>query len=273
MADAWGYDEQNGPSHWVDIAPNAAGLKQSPIIIHPTEAVFNKQLDANKLHIAYEPVENARLINNGHSVQVEVPSSNSYVDGGPLSGKYQLRQFHFHWGVNDLVGSEHKIDDKTFSGEMHLVHWDASRFKSIQEAVQSTDGLCVLAVFIEVGTEHCALKAITDRLTEVSFANESVTLSDSFDLSRLLPDNISQYWTYNGSLTTPPCSESVIFIVFRHPIQVSEEQLEAFRSLISIPHESCETCDTSKALYHHIVNNYRPTMPLNDRTIASSFKD
>lgn len=264
----WGYSEHNGPAKWGEYAPNALGLHQSPIVIHPAEAVFEQRLQENALKFHYTEMEACSLINSGRSVQLTVPAAKCYVEGGPLDSKYELKQFHFHWGVSDSVGSEHVIDDKVFAAELHLVHWNCEKYKKFEDAVPSPGGLCVLTAFIESGAEHIGLEPLTKLMADIPYAGEQRSLSTSFNPFCLLPQATDKFWTYRGSLTTPPCYESVIFVLFKEAIQISPKQLESFRQLHLCTRDSAGAGDTSTRL----VNNFRPPMPLNDRTVSASFR-
>lgn len=264
----WGYAKHNGPSRWGELAPNALGLHQSPIVIHPADAVYDQRLQDNALKLHYTDMEACSIVNTGRSVQLNVPSAKCYVEGGPLNNKYELRQFHFHWGDVNSVGSEHVVDDKVFAAELHLVHWNCEKYKKFEDAVPSPDGLCVLTVFIEPGIEHSGMDLLTKLMADIPYAGDERTLSASFNPLCLLPKETDKYWTYRGSLTTPPCYESVIFVLFKEPVQTSPKQLESFRHLYLCAREAAGANDTSTQL----VNNFRPPMPLNGRTVSASFR-
>jgi carbonic anhydrase len=270
----WGYTEDNGPSHWGETAPDALGRHQSPIDIIPSEADFDRTLPDRPIVISYSDHHSFNLQNNGHSVQLTVDdddsSPRSKISRGPMDGDFHLKQFHFHWGSESSRGSEHKIDGKVFAAELHLVHWNSRQFRSFAEAAEATNGLVVLAVFIESGSEQRSLKEVTDLFGEIPFSEDHTTIPEGFNPASLLPDDLTKYWTYSGSLTTPPCHESVRFIVFRQPIQVSEEQLNAFRSLR--PRPFTRQSKVSSSTCCRLVNNFRPTMPINDRKVSASFR-
>uniref|UniRef100_A0A3Q0QY21 carbonic anhydrase n=1 Tax=Amphilophus citrinellus TaxID=61819 RepID=A0A3Q0QY21_AMPCI len=122
---------------------------------------------------------------------------------------------------------------------LHLVHWN-TKYQSFGEAVDKPDGLAVVGVFLKG--------------KQTSFAN--------FDPSTLLPDCLD-YWTYEGSLTTPPLYESVTWIVCKDPISVSSEQMAKFRSLLFSAEGEAKCC---------MVDNYRPPQPLKGRSVRASFK-
>ncbi|KAK3578467.1 hypothetical protein CHS0354_038557 [Potamilus streckersoni] len=146
------------------------------------------------------------------------------ISGGPLSGTYRLEQFHLHWGATDDIGSEHTINGTCYSAELHLVHFNCGNYKTFAEAVDKPDGLAVFGVMVEIGKEHAGFESITDVASKVLHKGQSTKLSKTFDPNCLLPADTSRYWTYPGSLTTPPLYESVTWIVFSKAISISREQ-------------------------------------------------
>ncbi|KAK4325794.1 hypothetical protein Pmani_003638, partial [Petrolisthes manimaculis] len=174
--------------------------------------------------------------NNGHSAQVEIDARNApRVKDGGLKGEYIFAQFHFHWGSDSTLGSEHTIDGVRYPMELHLVHYKAS-YGSLGEAVRRRDGLAVLGVMLEVSeTDNPALTPIANALKMV---NDSGMFAD-------------------GSLTTPTCNEVVTWTVFDNAIPISEKQLRSFRALRD---------DRGG----NIVNNFRPPQPLNNRKVMVS---
>ncbi|XP_042584063.1 carbonic anhydrase 7-like isoform X1 [Cyprinus carpio] len=262
----WGYGEYNGPSEWHKDYPIAEGNRQSPIDIVPSEAVFDARL--SPISLSYNNCTSVSISNNGHSVVVEFTDSDerSVIRGGPLENTYRLKQFHFHWGGKGCRGSEHTVGGKTYASELHLVHWNAIKYKSFGEAAAAPDGLAVLGIFLEVsfsiGDEHRALHQITDALYMVKFKG-SVTDFKGFNPKCLLPNSL-EYWTYPGSLTTPPLYESVTWIVLKEPIYVSEKQMGKFRTLLFNEEEEDDRM--------RMENNFRPPQPLKGRTVRASFK-
>lgn len=273
----WGYAEDNGPSRWGETVPDALGRHQSPIDIVPSAAEFDRRLADRPLRVSYSQHQCHHMQNNGHSVQVTLDDEGldlehqSRISGGPMDGQYTLKQFHFHWGASSTFGSEHKIEGKVYSAELHLVHWNAQSYPSFEDAASAPNGLVVLAIFIQAGEEHKTLKDLTKLFGQIHFSEDHVIIPDGFDPSSLLPADLSRYWTYCGSLTTPPCHESVRFIVVKDPIEVSEEQLNAFRSLRRRPFTRQVAAATTVTCCH-LANNFRPTMPLNGRTVHTSFR-
>lgn len=265
MSCDWGYGKDNGPNKWSQVAPAANGRRQSPIDIKTKETLFDVKLGLRPLKMRYVPGNSKSVINNGHTVQVCVDGANSNLEGGPLQHDYQVAQFHLHWGKTNTAGSEHLVDGRSYPAELHIVHYNVDLFKSIGDAVKSEYGLAVLGMFVKVGKEHAGLKKMTDLLDKVRVEGSKTDLPNGLDISTLLPSDITRYWTYAGSLTTPPCFESVTWIVFKNPIEISEQQLKQLRDLHSNHHHD--------EFGGRIVDNYRPPQPVNDRLVRSSFRN
>nr|ANJ65961.1 carbonic anhydrase [Hydroides elegans] len=271
MPGAWGYTKDNGPHTWNEVAPAGKGKRQSPIDIKPAECQFDPALNNPKLNWKYTPHNAQQLINNGASAQITYESSGSELAGGPLADKYKVAQFHLHWGKTADTGSEHRIDDKMFAAELHIVHYNADKYATFGEAADKSDGLCVLGIFLKSGAakDHLGLKKMTDLLKEVPNAGDSMSVSGGFDPMCVLPNDTDKYWTYLGSLTTPPLYESVTWIVFKDPIDVTEAQMNAFRSMNQNKKDEPQVQDEFDG---KICENYRPPQPLHDRVVRASFQ-
>ncbi|XP_061670976.1 carbonic anhydrase 7 isoform X1 [Syngnathoides biaculeatus] len=257
---SWGYGKENGPSVWHKHFPVAQGNRQSPINILPSQASYDPSLQPILLN--YDQCSSMNISNNGHSVVVDFDDTDdrSVIQGGPLDNPYRLKQFHFHWGGKGCHGSEHTVAGHCYASELHLVHWNAVKYKTFGEAAAAPDGLTVLGLFLEIGEEHGWLHMITDALYMVKFKG-SVTDFKSFNPKCLLPSSL-QYWTYLGSLTTPPLFESVIWIILKEPITVSERQLAKFRMLLFTGEDEGQRI--------RMENNFRTPQPLKDREVHSS---
>lgn len=256
---SWGYSDVDGPHTWAMQFPLAAGDAQSPVDIVTDDALYDRELEASPLRINYVPEDTFTAVNTGESFKINLRNK-SEILGGPLNDVYRLEQFHLHWGSDDFHGSEHTINGQTFAAELHLVHWNCTKYSSFAEAVSKPDGLAVLGVMIQPGEEHEGFKDMVLTMQYVKQGGQSILVLKSFNPSILLPKNTKDIWTYHGSLTTPPCYESVQWMVFREPVQFSLNQLHALRGLLK--HDSDHEC---------IENNFRPPMPLGTRKIRASF--
>ncbi|XP_071175153.1 carbonic anhydrase 2-like [Mytilus edulis] len=255
---SWGYGNDNGPCTWCNQFPIANGKRQSPIDICPDKITCDQQLANSPLVVKYEKEPKAEAMNTGKSVKVQATKA-SEISGGPLTGTYRLEQFHFHWGADDNKGSEHTIDGKMYAAELHLVHYN-TKYANFGEAVDKPDGLAVFGFFIKPGAKHVGMKELTDNtLCSITAEGKTCNMPCDLDMASLLNSDLTKYWTYLGSLTTPPLYESVTWIVFQDPIEMSNDQLQALRNL--------------KCGSNFIVDNYRPPVPLGDRTVRASFKN
>ena len=229
----WTYEGEKGPQFWGKLDPEfslcADGPNQSPIDIAKTSPASLPKLRANfspaKLQIVHHE-HMADEINNGHTIQV------NYSEGDTLTigdSSYELIQFHFH------SPSEHTLQGKHYPMEVHFVHKSAS------------GALAVVGVFIEKGAHNAAFDPIWLNLpaqkgVESHFEHVKVNVDD------LLPHSHKSY-RYDGSLTTPPCSEGVKWIVMKSPIHLSAEQIGKFTALVE--------------------GNNRPVQPLRNRVIVT----
>jgi len=201
----WDYEGAGSPENWAKLDPKnkvcAIGERQSPIDIKD-----GIKVDLEPIKFDYRP-STFRIVDNGHTVQVEL-GENSIS----LTGKtYELVQFHFH------RPSEEKVNGQRFDMVVHLVH-------------KSDDGqLAVVAVLLERGTENPFIQTLWNNMPlEKNMPVEPPTTL--VDLNTLLPAT-RNYYTYMGSLTTPPCSEGVLWLVMKQPVQVSQDQINIFSRL------------------------------------------
>ncbi|MBW3696469.1 carbonic anhydrase family protein [Vibrio sp. T187] len=199
-ASEWGYSGKQGPEHWHGICQT--GKNQSPIDISKG---IESELEPIKFN--YD-VSGENVVNNGHTIQVNFNGDQSIE----VEGKsYSLLQFHFH------APSENLIKGHSYPLEVHLVHADENK------------NLAVVGVMFEEGATNPELEKVWD----VMPANKGQQdLQHSINLTGLLPKQ-SDYFRFNGSLTTPPCSEGVTWLVMKNPITISKAQLEKFRTLYS----------------------------------------
>ncbi len=215
----WSYAGTHGPERWAqidDAFAACAGRNQSPVDLgQPIDAVL-PPLD---LEFSAGPQQ---VIDNGHTVQVDA-AGGSRLQLDRL--RFTLRQFHFH------APSEHRIDGVEFPLELHLVHAD-------------DDGrLAVLGVLFRVGAAHPRL----DALLAARPSSTARPLPAPLEVASLLPEQRA-YYRYNGSLTTPPCTEGVRWLVLQQPIEASAGQIDAL----------------ARAMRHA---NNRPLQPLNARVV------
>ena len=211
---AWSYEGPTGPDQWATLSDAYAacdGAEQSPINLAEAEAP-----DAPTTLSTSYSTQPGEVVDTGHAIQVNTTGGELTIDGT----SYELRQFHVH------TPSEHTVNGTGYAAEIHLVH------------TAGDQQLAVLGILVEEGPEdHPALEDWSE--------GRDTTLA--VNAGRLLPDRQS-YYTYDGSLTTPPCREIVRWIVMDHPIQISKGQLTTLRA----QHDG----------------NARPVHPLSDRRLV-----
>lgn len=202
----WSYAGKEGPRDWGHIAPAysecSLGHAQSPINIQGT-----KVEDLPPLRFDYHPAP-LDIIDNGHTVQVNYAPGNTLTVGGAT---YTLKQFHFHHP------SEEHVNGHRYDMVAHLVHTDASGHTA------------VVAVLFTVGQPNALLETLWKHLPAEKGREDDVA-GVTVDLERLLPADLG-YYTFAGSLTTPPCSEGVTWYVLKTPVTLSAEQLAIFARL------------------------------------------
>ncbi|NTV09642.1 MAG: carbonic anhydrase family protein [Zoogloea sp.] len=201
----WSYDGENGPVNWGVLKPEwklcGEGERQSPIDIHD-----GVKVDLEPIHFDYKP-SYFRIVDNGHTIQAGFGQGNTL---NVMGRTYDLVQIHFH------RPSEERVNGRGFDMVAHLVHKDL-------------DGrLAVVAVLLERGQPNPLVQTLWNNLPLERDADYSPQVA--IELEQILPADRS-YYTYMGSLTTPPCSEGVLWMVMKQPVQVSAEQIAIFSRL------------------------------------------
>ena len=226
------FAEDNKPHHWTygevkewgevpEFETCKLGKEQSPINIIKKDV---KKSDLPAIETNYESSK-AEIVNNGHTIQINLAAGGS---AQLRNDEYKLVQFHFH------TPSEEKINGKNYPMVAHLVHKNA-------------DGhLAVIALLIKEGKENAALKNVFANLPAEEGKSD---LANEINVTDLLPASL-KYYGFNGSLTTPPCSEGVAWHVVEKPIELSKAQISAFKKIFK--------------------SNARPVQPLNGRVIEES---
>ncbi|KAH6925319.1 hypothetical protein HPB50_003515 [Hyalomma asiaticum] len=245
----------------------ATGNKQSPINIMGKDVVPDPYLSDNPLQWKDNGLWGASITNTGNYWQVSVKAGGPNICGGPLEHEYQMECFHGHWGKTSKAGSEHAVDGKYYAGEIHMVHFNADKFHSFVEAAPNDKGLVAVGVLLQEGAPHPQLQRIADCVPHIKYKGMKYALQEPLDASSLVPIG-SPYWTYEGSLTTAPWYENVTWIVYQQPIEVSREQLETFRKLMSCDERS----DPHKSDDGAIDCNVRATQPLKRRFVREPLR-
>ncbi|XP_030740048.2 carbonic anhydrase 9 isoform X2 [Globicephala melas] len=250
----WRY---GGAPPWPQVSPACAGRFQSPVDIRPELTAFCPALRPLEL-LGFElpPQPELRLRNNGHTVQLSLPPRLEMALGP--GQEYRALQLHLHWGAAGRPGSEHTVGGHRFPAEIHVVHLSTA-FAKADEALGRPGGLAVLAAFLQEGPEeNSAYEQLLSHLGEIA-EEDSETWVPGLDVSALLPSDLSRYFRYEGSLTTPPCAQGVIWTVFNQTVKLSAKQLHALSDSLWGPDDS------------RLQLNFRATQPLNGRIIEASF--
>jgi carbonic anhydrase len=221
----WAYTGHGGPKEWGSMdaafASCQLGQLQSPIDIRGA-----KPADLPAIKFDYKPSP-LKIIDNGHTIQVNYAPGSSIDVGG---ARYELVQFHFHHP------SEEKIDGKAHAMVAHLVHKNAE------------GKLAVVAVLLDAGGASQLIDTVWKNIPHEK-GKEATVANSSIDVATLLPDK-RDYYTFQGSLTTPPCSEGVTWFVLKAPVKIAESEVAAFAKLYPL--------------------NARPVQPLNGRKIETT---
>lgn len=220
----WSYEGDSGPANWskinVDWAKCGNGSRQSPIDIRD-----GMKVELEQISFDYHP-SSFNVVDNGHTVQVGVSGGNYITVQNRM---FELQQFHFH------RPSEERINGKAFEMVVHLVHRDA-------EGRQA-----VLALLLERGAPQATIQTVWNNLPLEKFETMQPTIL--LDPAEMLPAR-RDYYTYMGSMTEPPCSEGVLWMVMKQPVQASPAQMALFSRLYPL--------------------NARPIQPGNGRIIKES---
>lgn len=240
-------------------------MRQSPISLMSINPAYEPQ--NRPLMLEYPAtVENLRITNTGFSWEVKIPYQISMTTAlyGSHLHRYRLDQFHCHWGNSEQQGSEHTVDGMFYSAELHFVHYNMEKYHTMSKAARHPDGLVVLSVFLDAQPNHhnhAELDKIVANLKFIPLKGDHAIIKQAVRIENLLPANRS-YWSYQGSLTTPPYLESVTWFVLKQPIRCSTSQIERFRAL-----KSNLRPDDEEQVF--ITSNFRKTQPLNGRTVIT----
>uniref|UniRef100_K1QML6 Carbonic anhydrase n=1 Tax=Magallana gigas TaxID=29159 RepID=K1QML6_MAGGI len=300
----WSYGGQTGPDHWAKNFPQCGGKRQSPINImtsrlhHVTWLPQFEFINYDKLSGDGMTPAFLHLRNNGHTASMTI-DDDVYLRGSNLGELYRAVEIHFHWGPDNGVGSEHVIDNHRHPLEVHIVHYN-TKYKTLSHAKQQPDGLAVIGVFADISEEkNHAFELIAMALDQVTEYNQRTIVTGIRPID-MLPNDTSMYYHYAGSLTTPPCYESVSWYIMHEGIKITQDQINRLRHLKEHvdedhkPHgplppqrpavEELKVNITHNNTIHAISNpdhhtnkanqyiryNYRPSQPLYERKVYCS---
>jgi carbonic anhydrase len=219
----WSYSGSEGPEHWGDLAPEFVmckkGMNQSPVDL---SGMIKAEL--SPLQVSYKPTV-LDVVNNGHTIKADSSSTSTITLNNHT---FKLIQVHFH------TPSENHIKGQSFPMEAHFVHADEA------------GNLAVIGLMYTEGEANTSLTPIWDNMP-VAVGSVEKPSGVTLDTNTILPVK-RDYYRFNGSLTTPPCSEGVLWLVLKESVSASKEQIEKFH-----------------ATFHHDTN--RPVQPLNARIV------
>jgi len=223
----WTYEGEMGPEHWADHNSACAGSSQSPVNIIVTDADPDSA-KAFPLSVHYPPQTRIHSVtNNGHSIQYDFDQGDEIEFNGD---RYALKQIHFH------EPSEHTLNGVRYPIEMHLVHANEARGE-----------YTVIGLLGYEGAPNKTFAKIEQFVPHQT--GETLAINQSIDLNGLFDETLTPRFHYRGSLTTPPCSENVNWVVFEEPFMLSHDQVVKLKELMP-------------------KNNYRDVQPLNTRHVT-----
>ncbi|NXN06622.1 CAH14 anhydrase, partial [Indicator maculatus] len=257
----------HGQQHWPEDHPACGGQAQSPIDIQTQRAQPDPSLPpVRPVGYQHPGAEGFTLANNGHTGGQTPKGCPSWGVPGCHSPSDTL----LCWGPLAEVGQVEGVPalsptcTELLPLQMHVVHYDTEHYTNASEAQHHAGGLAVLGVLLEVGSDpHPAYDNILSHLGSISYAGQTTSIP-SFSIQDLLPQRLDLYYRYNGSLTTPPCSQSVLWTVFQQPVHISLAQLEQLQGALYATAEA-------EPEPQPLVENFREPQELHQRQVLASF--
>ncbi|KAF2880446.1 hypothetical protein ILUMI_25724 [Ignelater luminosus] len=241
-------------AQWIQSLVESEGDFESPININLSTSI-PLELPLLEWHHIDLPCKKMKLTNTGHTLILSAKwhQERPFLTGGPLLGNYVFSQLHFHWGCNDMEGSEHTVDGSHLPLEMHVVHFK-SCYLTQEAALKEKDGMVVLAYFFKLQTQpNPAVQVLVDSILFIQKPHCSARL-DPLPLWFFVREFQDDYFLYWGSVMTTTCVHLILWLICREPIGISTEQLESFRSLLDANEEP-------------LLRNFRNIQPLGNRRL------
>ena len=216
----WNYTDQE---FWTTVAEwDCGGMRQSPIDIVTNNLVMSGDL-IDLVLTNFDQSYSGNFTNTGHSVQFTPEGGSTTARFQNHQGTYELQQFHFHWGADDTVGSEHTINGSPYSGELHFVT------KRTEGSDNANNAYAVLGVLLSSDTSDPDYSPSLDQLDNIPMQAGATNVVSGVTPMAFLPSNLSYYY-YEGSLTTPPCSQVVQWFLLRNPVSLPSDFLADLRN-------------------------------------------
>ncbi|XP_070258281.1 carbonic anhydrase-related protein 11 isoform X1 [Myotis yumanensis] len=271
-ADWWSYKENlqgnfvPGPPFWglVNAAWSlcAVGKRQSPVDVELKRVLYDPFLPPLRLSTGGEKLRGT-LYNTGRHVSfLPAPRPVVNVSGGPLLYSHRLSELRLLFGARDGAGSEHQINHQGFSAEVQLIHFNQELYGNLSAASRGPNGLAILSLFVNVaGSSNPFLSRLLNRdtITRISYKNDAYFLQD-LSLELLFPESFG-FITYQGSLSTPPCSETVTWILIDRVLNITSLQMHSLRLLSQNP---------PSQIFQSLSGNGRPLQPLAHRALRGN---
>lgn len=270
--DWWSYKENlqgnfvPGPPFWglVNAAWSlcAVGKRQSPVDVELKRVLYDPFLPPLRLSTGGEKLRGT-LYNTGRHVSfLPAPRPVVNVSGGPLLYSHRLSELRLLFGARDGAGSEHQINHQGFSAEVQLIHFNQELYGNLSAASRGPNGLAILSLFVNVaGNSNSFLSRLLNRdtITRISYKNDAYFLQD-LSLELLFPESFG-FITYQGSLSTPPCSETVTWILVDRALNITSLQMHSLRLLSQNP---------PSQIFQSLSGNGRPLQPLAHRALRGN---
>ncbi|XP_062919345.1 carbonic anhydrase 4-like [Mobula hypostoma] len=244
------HDPACAPAKWPAKYPGCNGTQQSPVNINTDKAVRKWNLGP----FSFQNYDNSSLLleimHTKNTIRVTT-STQMKLSGGGLPGTYLATQFHLHWGNGSHYGgSEHWMDGRQANMELHIVH--RRQGLNLTDVFKKPEGLAVLGFLIQIESnisEDQSWKNLTKLVSNLTEDGDKLTLDGAFSMMDLIDSiNLTKYYRYNGSLTTPECNEIVLWTVFEEPIRLNASLVETFYADLFV--------NATQGI--HLLNNFRP---------------
>lgn len=206
---------------------------ESPIDINLTKTLPLQLPEINWHHTDLAP-KKMKCTNTGHTLIVSAKwlQERPYLSGGPFRGKYVFSQLHFHWGKDNMEGSEHTVDGTPHPLEMHVVYFK-SCYLTQEASLKKRDGMAVLAYFFKLQeVDNPKVQILINALLQVQKPHKSIKLDPPLPLNFIVRPFKNDYYCYWGSVTTTACIHLILWLLSRQPIGISIGQCEQFRTMI-----------------------------------------